>query len=89
MFKKLAAAANRPKKPITKKLILVFLRYQILWLGIAFVFAILDLVGVMALPARSILWCLFLSLGHVLFLYVELTEVGVEGSEPVSKTAAL
>lgn len=89
MFKKLAAAANRPKKPITKNLLLVFLRYQMLWLGIAFMFATLDAIGVMALPARAILFFVFMSLGHILFLYVELTDAGVEGSEPASKTAVL
>lgn len=81
MFKKILAAANRQRKPASKRAVLQVLRWQLVFLGIAFVFSVLDMANVMALRANALGVFLFMALGITGATYLDIHEAGLEGSE--------
>lgn len=82
MFNKISANARRPRKPANKRTVLTVLRWLILYLGIAFVFSILDQLDVMHLRANDLLVFLFMAFFITVAAYFDISEVGIEHSEP-------
>jgi hypothetical protein len=86
LFKKMIEAAKEPRKPLTKAALLKFFKWQIIWLGTAFFFAILDLTDAMHLRVHAILTFIFLPFWLTLVAYRDISEAGLEG-EPASLVA--
>ena len=81
MFKKLKEKINRPRRPLTRKTLLAFMAWQILWVGTAFAFSLLDLHGVMHVRASGLLPFLFMSTGLTLALYIDIVEGGLASNQ--------
>ena len=83
MLKKILAAANRPRKPANKRAILRALRFQLLFLGIAFAFAfaILDMANIVPLRANALGVFLFIAFGGTVGMYLDIHEAGLEGDD--------
>lgn len=75
MFKKIIAARNRERHPASKKVVLSVFRWQMVFLGAAFVFAILDLTNVLPLRANALLLFVFMALGITVAAYFDVKEV--------------
>lgn len=82
LFNKISATARRPRKPANKRTVLTVLRWQILYLGIAFVLSILDQLDVMHLRANDLLVFLFMAFFITVAAYFDINDIGVEHSEP-------
>lgn len=79
MLKKILAAANRPRKPANKRAVLRALRFQLMFLGIAFAFAVLDMANIIHLRANALGVFLFMALGGTVGMYLDIHEAGLEG----------
>lgn len=77
-MKKILAMANRPKKPITKNGLLKFLAWQMIFLGLASVIAILDFLGVVQRPASVLMSFVFMPFGLSFAAYLQIREQGLE-----------
>lgn len=81
MLKKMMAAAGAPKKSANKRTILQVLRWQLVFLGIAFVLSVLDLANVMQLRASAVLVFIFVALGNAVAAYLDIREAGFVSDE--------
>lgn len=83
MLKKILLAAKRPRPPLNKKTLLAVFRLQLIFVGIAFFFVVLDMTNTMHLRANSLGIFLFMALGITGVVYADVKEAGVESSEVI------
>lgn len=84
MFKRIMAGLNRARSPASKKAVLSVLRWQMVFLVMTFVLAILDLTNVLPLRANALLLFVFMALGITIAAYIDVNEVGVASGETES-----
>ena len=81
ILKKFLALGQRRKSPASKIAILSLLRFQLLFLGVAFIFVLLDLFGVFYSRSNALFVFIFLPLAFSLGAYLHIREVGFEHNE--------